>query len=781
MRRRRHKLEVSTFPFLAVLLCAMGSLILMLLVLDRRAKAAARERAQRAAEQISAEELRLAAERRLEWERRRQALHAELESQEQTLRGKLATVETEIAATESKLHAHQERQQAEHEKLSREREELARLEQDVAAHRSEVAHAADKVQDSEQELRRITGDLKMLERTLAELKAMRQRQQNTYSVVPYRGRRGAERTPLYLECAAGGLIFHPDHKMIAPTRSGGDDVRAEVERRIHTPAAAGKTPGTPYLLLLVRPDGISTYYLALKCLQGLDLEYGYELIDDDWVLEFPKDHDEIKQQPWMVAEKPSGKDLVPGVKQEQNAGTGGRISDPAEAGRIGNPAYDSLSTESGRTAPTGITASGNGTPSASGQAGGDRQPTGVMAVGSPSGVLAGASPAQTAWQPGFSGTGGGAPASGPWHSASGGQVGGPGIGGSAGDKPMSPGLPGAPASATLGPATPGGPPRGVNFGGPGVESEAPLTATPSTPQEMSRGTGNVGRTEATSPASPITGGNGIGGPPGTRMPATAGTQNNSAMPATGPAIQQAGSGAPSLGPPVPSPGSGQGSANSGGADVQARGPSAQPAGEQPSRETVGAAPHSPTPLPASASPGSPSRSGGTQESSATGSEKTATTDARAGQSGEVTPSPSAGERRPGLRSLGDPLPGNKRKGPPPTLRPALIGGDRDYIIPVECRADKIIVHPYGNSFSADSLAPGNGGAVLLQETINRMIARRQMAVRPGELPFRPQVRFMVRPDGLRALHRAYPVLDELHIPMTRQNLDAEEEISVGEN
>ena len=37
MRRRRQTLQVSTFPFLAVLLCAMGSLILLLLVIDRRA------------------------------------------------------------------------------------------------------------------------------------------------------------------------------------------------------------------------------------------------------------------------------------------------------------------------------------------------------------------------------------------------------------------------------------------------------------------------------------------------------------------------------------------------------------------------------------------------------------------------------------------------------------------------------------------------------------------------------------------------------------------------
>lgn len=36
--RKRKKLEVSTFPFLAVLLCTMGSLILLLLVMDKKAK-----------------------------------------------------------------------------------------------------------------------------------------------------------------------------------------------------------------------------------------------------------------------------------------------------------------------------------------------------------------------------------------------------------------------------------------------------------------------------------------------------------------------------------------------------------------------------------------------------------------------------------------------------------------------------------------------------------------------------------------------------------------------
>jgi hypothetical protein len=114
------------------------------------------------------------------------------------------------------------------------------------------------------------------------------------------------------------------------------------------------------------------------------------------------------------------------------------------------------------------------------------------------------------------------------------------------------------------------------------------------------------------------------------------------------------------------------------------------------------------------------------------------------------------------------------------LRPAILGGDRDYIIMLECRANSVVLFPYGNSFSAESLAVKNGGGVVLQEAIKRMIARKQASVRPGEQPYRPQVRFMLRPDGLRSMHRAYPLLEELHIPLTRQNLDADEDVRLGD-
>ena len=42
MRRRRHVVQVDTFPFLAVLLCTMGALMLVLMFVDRRARVVAR-------------------------------------------------------------------------------------------------------------------------------------------------------------------------------------------------------------------------------------------------------------------------------------------------------------------------------------------------------------------------------------------------------------------------------------------------------------------------------------------------------------------------------------------------------------------------------------------------------------------------------------------------------------------------------------------------------------------------------------------------------------------
>jgi hypothetical protein len=59
----------------------------------------------------------------------------------------------------------------------------------------------------------------------------------------------------------------------------------------------------------------------------------------------------------------------------------------------------------------------------------------------------------------------------------------------------------------------------------------------------------------------------------------------------------------------------------------------------------------------------------------------------------------------------------------------------------------------------------------LLQAVRQLIARRQAGVRPGDPPYRPQVRFLVHPDGLRTYHLAYPALEPLGVPLTRQNYE----------
>jgi hypothetical protein len=111
-------------------------------------------------------------------------------------------------------------------------------------------------------------------------------------------------------------------------------------------------------------------------------------------------------------------------------------------------------------------------------------------------------------------------------------------------------------------------------------------------------------------------------------------------------------------------------------------------------------------------------------------------------------------------------------------RPARLTGNRDWIIPLECTADAVVL-PTGVKVSAQSLATGDSGAKALLQAVQEVINRKQATVRAEESPYRPQVRFLVHPDGLRVYHLAYPTLEPLQIPILRQNLVPDDPHSPG--
>jgi hypothetical protein len=112
--------------------------------------------------------------------------------------------------------------------------------------------------------------------------------------------------------------------------------------------------------------------------------------------------------------------------------------------------------------------------------------------------------------------------------------------------------------------------------------------------------------------------------------------------------------------------------------------------------------------------------------------------------------------------------------PPP--RPVRLTGNREYLILVECTAGELVLHPTGTRITTAALAQARGADNPFFRVVQGMVARRQATVRTGEPPYRPQVRFLVRPDGLRAFHMAYPALEGLGLPMTRQDISRTEPV-----
>jgi hypothetical protein len=120
-----------------------------------------------------------------------------------------------------------------------------------------------------------------------------------------------------------------------------------------------------------------------------------------------------------------------------------------------------------------------------------------------------------------------------------------------------------------------------------------------------------------------------------------------------------------------------------------------------------------------------------------------------------------------------PMPGGERPvkpARPRALRAARINGNRDWLIYIECRYEGVILYPSQQRFTLAQLETPAATNPLWQ-MLWQNILRKQALVAPGEPPYRPQIRFLVRQDGMRAFHSADSLLETLRIPRAWQALN----------
>ena len=267
---------ISLFPFLAVLLCTMGSLLVILVIFSRSAKQAGIA----AAEEAEAQAAAATAAERGELELAREELGWRIDQ----IRGVRDRTAEELSKARMQLAGTEETAR----KLADELEALARTAEALEGDAGD-ASADETVLELERKLAEARQELDAATEKLA-------LRPPAYAVVPYEGANGTHRRPLYIECCIDGVFLQPEGIRLGPADFEGPPgpgnplasaLRAAREYIASAPGESGDPNVQPYPLLLVRPSGVMAYYAARESIQSWGNEFGYQFIDEEWTINYP--------------------------------------------------------------------------------------------------------------------------------------------------------------------------------------------------------------------------------------------------------------------------------------------------------------------------------------------------------------------------------------------------------------------------------------------------------------------------------------------------------------
>jgi hypothetical protein len=280
MSRRKsvdNSASVSLFPFLAVLLCTMGALLVVLVAVSRTARNAALDEAQ--ARKQAAKQSDPAITEKLKQIAQHMTKLKQVRAQaEKKLR------EDQLRLTQ--LENHMRRMQDELQKLVHATMELEALEGDHYDDRRQAERERDR-------LKQLIANKKA---EIEDLKKSAGSRKRTYSLVPYEGPNGTTRRPIIIECCKDGLILQPEgvvvhpHDLQPPLGAGNAlacAIRAARDHYIQQHPQEGANQDTePYPMLIIRPDGAEHFGLARRAIEAADFDFGYEPVEQHWELNY---------------------------------------------------------------------------------------------------------------------------------------------------------------------------------------------------------------------------------------------------------------------------------------------------------------------------------------------------------------------------------------------------------------------------------------------------------------------------------------------------------------
>ncbi len=271
-----HSSAVSLFPFLAVLLCTMGALVVLLVAMSH----VSRSQRELASEALHEEP---GAAERIERMAQIVAYQTRADKQQAVLTDQLQSGQKRLRHLEDHIRRM-------HDQLASLKIALAELQQIDEEHFDDRSQA-------QRELQRLRELIEQTKQEIEQLEAERDKQAKSYSIVPYKGKSGTTRRPVYIECRKDRVIMQPEGVELTPEDftpplGVGNPLaavlRSAKEYYARLDGGDGYDPQIePYPLLIVRPDGIADYYRVREAIRAWDSDFGYELVNADWTLAYP--------------------------------------------------------------------------------------------------------------------------------------------------------------------------------------------------------------------------------------------------------------------------------------------------------------------------------------------------------------------------------------------------------------------------------------------------------------------------------------------------------------
>lgn len=284
MRRRkknRTQLSVSLFPFLAVLICTLGVLIVMLVM---AVKSADLQSAKKQAEDNSEKLAQI------------DELNDAVQLDQIRIKG-MSSARPDALKKLQQSRSHRSYLEVEVRKTNRELEKVIKQWNSLQSE-AEPEFSAEKFSESDGKQR-----LAKLEDAILEVRAGIDSKRKTnvgikptaYVIEPYRGSGGTFRRPIFIECLKDEIVLQPlgirlrKDEFVFPLQPGNMlDSALLANREYWQRYDLVGSEGSPYPLVIVRPDGAETFVLVRRAMQSWDDEFGYELVDGSKSLSFGK-------------------------------------------------------------------------------------------------------------------------------------------------------------------------------------------------------------------------------------------------------------------------------------------------------------------------------------------------------------------------------------------------------------------------------------------------------------------------------------------------------------